>query len=74
MENMDSKDKKHTAIALILTVAIVYFGKNFADSYFKSKGDSQNAQIHLETIKALKEVNPSYGKIIDNTYFTSQER
>jgi hypothetical protein len=63
---MDSKDKKHTAIALILTVVITYFGKNFTDSYFKSKGDGQNTQIQLEAIKALKEVNPSYRKIIDD--------
>jgi hypothetical protein len=66
LKNMDSRDKKHTAIALILTVAITYFGKTFTDSYFKSKEDGQKTEIHLETIKALKEVNPAYQKIIDD--------
>ena len=58
LKNMDSKDKKYIA-TLVLIVAIAYFGKDFADSYFRT-------QIHLETIKALKEVNPSYRKIIDD--------
>ena len=62
---MDSKDKKHIAIALILTVAITYFGTDFTDNYFKSKDDMQNADVQLETIRTLKEVNPNYQKIID---------
>ena len=57
---VNSEDKKHLALGLILAVALTYFGTNFTDSYFKSKKDINNKDIQLEKIKALKEVNPNY--------------
>lgn len=57
---MDSKDKKHIAIASVLIVAMTYFGVNFTNEYFKSQREGYKENVALETIKALKEVNPNY--------------
>ena len=57
---MDSKDKKHILITLILAVVITYLGKSFTDSYFEYKKTGQSTEVYMETIKALKEVNTTY--------------